>query len=513
MRSQILFDNYLKLYRQIALVCTLLAVGLFGALLYTFFQPPHGLAEWLLMMGIAGLCVAVIAGVLVAGHRSLGELVKKATRLEEQSVSQIHLDSLTGAMIRSRFLDAMKSTMRRSQSQSLGYVQVDMDNLKSLNDGSGHKTGDAALAHLVATIQAILPDAIVGRLGGDEFGILITGYDKKSAIKRVCEQILKELDVPFMVEGRTVRVGATMGIACVPEDATSSDELMSKADLALYRGKKSGRNMVVVFEEEMHQDERHRRFVERELRAAILMNELEVHYQPIVSAKTLQPRSYEALVRWNHSVRGLIPPSEFIHVAEKSDLIDKLGDWMLSQVCADFAKLDAPCVSINVSAVQLRRSDFAERFGAILEKTGIAGEKVVVEVTETVPLAGGGCEKANLDGLRALGVKIAIDDFGAGNASLAYLKGFSFDVLKIDRSYVKDVVENRLDSMMVSAVCRLARTAGMIVVAEGVETEEQFKLLRSLGCTSLQGYLLGRPQPLRQIIADRSSGARSQLAA
>jgi predicted signal transduction protein with EAL and GGDEF domain len=299
-----------------------------------------------------------------------------------------------------------------------------------------------------------------------------------------------------------VRLSATIGIALAPADASDAGDLISKADLALYKGKRSGRHAVVEFDADMLGDERHRRFVERELRAALLMDELELHYQPVFNADGRTVKSYEALVRWQHKVRGMIAPGEFIHIAEQSELIDKLGEWVLRRACIDLPALGVS-VAVNVSPAQLRRSEFAKRFVAIVAETGTDPRRLIVEVTETVPMTGKGQEQENLDVLRKMGVRIAIDDFGAGHASLQYLRGFAFDIIKIDRTYVSNIVGNRIDSMIVSAICDIARSLPVEVIAEGVETEEQLAVLQRAGCTGLQGFLLGRPQPLSKLIAGR----------
>jgi EAL domain-containing protein (putative c-di-GMP-specific phosphodiesterase class I) len=255
--------------------------------------------------------------------------------------------------------------------------------------------------------------------------------------------------------------------------------------------------VVVPFDPDMLGDERHRRFVERELRAALLLDELELYYQPVFDADR-KVRSHEALVRWRHRVRGIISPAQFIAIAEESDLIDKVGEWVVRRACIDLPQLGTP-VAVNVSPAQLRHADFAPRFAALLAQSNTDPASIIVEITETVPLQARGIELANVDALRALGVRIAIDDFGAGHASLQYLRSFSFDVIKIDRTYVSNLGDSRIDAIIVSAICDIARSLPVDVVAEGIETEEQFALLREAGCTRFQGFLLGRPRPLDEL--------------
>jgi diguanylate cyclase (GGDEF)-like protein len=493
------FKPILRSYRGGAAILALvaLATGLGGALALA------GLArhyDQLISAGSVAGSVAVLT-LLVLGHRRLRRQIAAATNATQQIMASAHRDALTGVFTRSFFLQTLREAVYHGSETCLGYMQLDMDNLKVLNDSAGHAAGDAALVHLTRTVAELIPTAVIGRLGGDEFGIAIFGHDNKPALRRLGEEILRRLDKPLLIGGRPVRLSATIGLALAPLDAVEVDELISKADLALYKGKKVGRHTVVPFDPDMLGDERHRRFVERELRAALLLDELEVHYQPVFGPD-MAVRSHEALVRWRHKVRGMIPPAQFVPIAEESDLIVKLGEWVLRRVCLDLPLLGSETVAVNVSPAQLRHSDFAPRFSAILEEAGPDPRQIVVEITETVPLTAGAVETANLAALRALGVRIAIDDFGAGHASLQYLRGFAFDIIKIDRTYVANIGSNRIDAMIVGAICDIARSLPVMVIAEGVETEEQLRCLRAAGCTGFQGYLLGRPQPLpRPVVA------------
>ncbi len=462
-------------------------------------NPALGALLW--VMG--GLALVAPVAILVA-HRMVRSQVAEAGAAVGASLASAHRDALTGVFTRSYFLDAIRRDLYHGSRKTLGYMQIDMDNLKVLNDGNGHGAGDQALVHLARTMRGLLPDAIIGRLGGDEFGIAIPGLDNKRALRRLGDELRERLGRPVQIAGRTLRLSATIGVATAPHDAGDVDDLISKADLALYSGKRAGRGATIAFDEDMLGDERHRRFVERELRAAILMNELELYYQPIYSADGASVRSFESLVRWRHKVRGMIAPGEFVPVAEMSDLIEKLGEWVLRRCCADLPALlalGARSVTINISPVQLRRQDFALRFADILAECGADPTRLVVEITETAPLLDGGFEQDNLGMLRDMGLRVAIDDFGAGHASLHYLRRFAFDVIKIDRSYVAGIVDNRIDAMIVQATCDIARAMPVDVIAEGVETLEQMAILQAAGCTGLQGFLLGRPQPLHVLQA------------
>ena len=453
-----------------------------------------------------GSIIAIMAAILIGlrlGYGALASSIEGADRVNRAVLASVNRDALTGAFSRSYFIEQLRAQVYHGSDEAIGYMQLDMDNLKVLNDSHGHSAGDAALTHLVRTITALMPTAIIGRLGGDEFGIAIPAHDNRPALRRLGEQLLRELERPTMIGGRPVGLSATIGIALAPGDASEADDLISKADLALYRGKRAGRHSVVPFDADMLGDERHRRFVERELRAALLMDELELHYQPVFATDGRSVKSYEALVRWQHKVRGIIAPGEFIGIAEQSELIDKVGEWVLRRACIDLPRLGARAVAVNVSPAQLRRPEFARRFAAIVAETGTDPRQLIVEITETVPMTAKGREQENLDALRQMGVRIAIDDFGAGHASLQYLRGFTFDIIKIDRSYVSNIAHNRIDAMIVSAICDIARSLPVEVIAEGVETPEQLAMLQRAGCTGLQGFLLGRPLPLARLQANR----------
>ena len=482
--------TYRKVFTGVATLAGLMAVV--AAIGYAYTGLDTGLP---LVLGVVRALAAVsLLLILRWGYDRLKRELRQAAAEHRQHLDLAYQDALTGAQTRAYFFDSLREALRGDR--PVAYLQIDMDNLKVLNDSHGHGVGDAALVHLVRTLKLLLPDASIGRLGGDEFGIVLVGQDSKPALVRLGERILAVLGQPFTAEGRPQRLSATIGIAVWPNDAAEADELISKADLALYKGKKQGRASTVAFEAELLADERHKRFVERDLRAAILLNELELHYQPIFAADGRTIATHEALVRWQHAVRGRILPGEFIAVAEQSDLIDKLGDWVLRRACLDLGRLGTPTVGINVSVVQLRRPDFAARFAAILAECGVEGRRLVIEVTESLPLTSGTVELRNIEEVRALGVRIAIDDFGAGFASLEYLRGFPFDIIKIDRSYVANLPGSRIDGLIVEAIVKIAGSLKVEVIAEGIETEAQLTFLTRAGVTGLQGYLLARPQPI-----------------
>ncbi len=485
------FARISQVYENLRLVAGLTAIVLAGLGVANMVWDNASPALSWAILGVAG----AIPLMLAAAHK----LVRRRLRETEQAIANAldlaNRDALTGAFTRSYFLGILQDHTEAGALGAMGYLQIDMDNLKVLNDSAGHGAGDAALVALVRELGLLMPNAIIGRLGGDEFGVLIPGHDNKPALCRVGQRLLRQLDEPRSIGGRMTRLSATIGVALAPGDSDDPNELIAIADLALYKGKQAGRGCVVPFDPDMLGDERHRRFVERELRAALLMDELELHYQPVVDSRSGLVRSHEALVRWRHKVRGMIPPGQFIPIAEQSSLIDRLGEWVLRRACLDQAQLGTP-IAVNVSPVQLRRQDFVANFLSILEETGVSASLIILEITENAPLATGSVEMDNLARLRSMGMRIAIDDFGAGHASLHYLRDFAFDIIKIDRTYVADFADNPVNAMIVSAVCDIANSLSLDVIAEGIETEEQRLLLTEAGCSGLQGYHLGRPMPL-----------------
>lgn len=501
MRNDLSLTNVLVLYRNVAFFAGGMAVVLFVLVLAGLEAHWQGRAHapWLLL----GAALGSIAQVMLfrLGYRKLRRALLFAERQRRSAIAMANRDPLTGAFNRRHFCQELALLARNAEREPVGYIQFDVDHLKAINDGNGHAAGDAALRHIVDTVSAIVPGAIVGRLGGDEFAIAIPRVGSKPALKRLGERMIEALDKPCRIAGRDMRLSITVGVAAAPEDAYDADDLMSKADLALYRGKMSGRQMALCFEAELLTDERHKRFVERELRAAILLDELDLHYQPVFAPGGVQPISCEALVRWIHPVQGLIAPDRFIGIAEKGDLISKLGEWVLRRACADFPRLGVPALAINVSAAELRHADFAARFERTLNQTGMDPRKLVVEITETVPLQNDSTERRNIERLRAIGVRIAVDDFGAGHASLGYLRELDIDIVKIDRSYIRAITTSQTDAMIVEAIIAIARARGIAVIAEGVETQDQFEALVRSGCTGLQGFLLGRPAPREAFVA------------
>ena len=430
-------------------------------------------------------------------------------------------DALTGAFVRNRFLGDLSEAIlrRRSDGGSVALIVFDVDHFKQINDGFGHPVGDAVLQFCVRAALKAFHGCTVGRMGGDEFALFIE-HDSPitgAYVERACGEFLGHLRQGFHVSHRRQTVSASIGIAIAPGDAARADTLFGHADIALYESKRAGRSTWRFFRPEILADKRYERFVERELRAAILLNEISVLYQPIVDGEG-NLKSLEALTRWEHSSRGRINPSEFIPVAERSRLIHDLGVAVLRQVCADMAELPDVTVNINVSAKQLQLSHFQEDYLAVLANAGVHPSRIVLEITESSQLEASASLNRRIEGLREAGFRIALDDFGMGYSEFNQLRTLPFDIIKIDKSYIQSLGTDKVTDIFVSAVVAVATHLDRKVVAEGVETEAEIVKARLAGCGLFQGYLFDRPITVDAVkgkytLPGSSKGARVSSAA
>lgn len=441
------------------------------------------------------LSAAGVLAVLQAGRRKM--------RLVEESVEQrlrAHtLDEITGVLTRRVFVERAEERLRlREASECVAFLSVDLDYLKTVNDGFGHKAGDAILHRLASVLRELSPDGLVGRVGGDEFAMLVP-CPRGDEVERLSERLYAALGKPVESGGRTFAVSATAGAVMVPAQALYLTQAMQFADLALYEAKRQGRGRLVRFDETMLQALKRHRLIERELRAALLLDELDLHYQPIVDAHG-RVFAMEALMRWESPSRGPISPSEFIPVAESSHLIDQIGAWALGRACRDALEFGDVRVCVNVSARQLKRDDVVQAVEEALRQTGLAADRLVIELTESVAIDATDAIQERLTRLRAMGVAISLDDFGTGFSGFDYLRHLPVDKIKIDRSYIARLGESEADNVLVSALANVARAMRMTVVAEGIENHEQFILARSAGTTLFQGYHIARPAPKAAVI-------------
>jgi diguanylate cyclase (GGDEF)-like protein len=419
-------------------------------------------------------------------------LFVEAQRSENARETLMTEDEITGALTRRVFLSACADEMRRvGKSRVYALFAVDMDYLKALNDSLGHTAGDFALRHLVKILRRSFPTAIVGRLGGDEFCVFAP-VDDATVAEDQCRAFFEALHRPTAFDGRMLNLSASIGFALTPTHSEFFGELMQCADLALYESKRKGRGQATLFHDEMLNDRRHQRFIERELRAAILLDELSLVYQPITGADGCV-RGYESLLRWNHPVRGPIPPGDFIPVAEQIDDLRTLGEWVFRRALTDARDFGELSIAVNISPCQLKRDDVVHMVARVLEETAVEPGRVTLELTETMAMNANPDILRRFAGLRAMGLKISLDDFGTGYCGFAHLRSFPVDTIKIDRSYIARLGESHADDVLVTALASVATAMQLDIVAEGIETEEQLRLAKIAGCSFFQGYHIARP--------------------
>jgi diguanylate cyclase (GGDEF)-like protein len=426
-------------------------------------------------------------------------------QVQEQISHMARHDALTNLPNRTLFREQLEKALRLAKrSDQLAVFCLDLDHFKEINDTLGHPVGDALLKEVARRLgECVTEHDTVARLGGDEFAVVQFCSDcDPSAVALLASHIVEKIGEPYDIGGHQLVVGVSIGISLAPEDGKNPDELLKKADLALYRAKADGRGTYRFFETGMDARAQARRILELDLRAALQRHEFEVYYQPIRDVASDEVVAFEALVRWNHSLRGLISPVNFIPLAEETGLIVRLGDWVLRQACMDAAGWPQDVdVAVNLSPVQFKNPNLVSSVKAALAASGLAPNRLELEITESVLLQNSETTLAVLHELRAFGVRISLDDFGTGYSSLSYLRSFPFDKIKIDRSFVSELA-TRDDSMaIVRAVTGLGKSLGIVTTAEGVETEAQFELLRREGCTQAQGYLFSQPRPAAEVNA------------
>jgi predicted signal transduction protein with EAL and GGDEF domain len=359
----------------------------------------------------------------------------------------------------------------------------------------GHPVGDALLKIVAQRLQRQVREGdVVARLGGDEFAVLQLGGEQPVASERLSKAIVESLNGVYEIDGHSVQIGVSIGVAMAPVDGKDAETLMRNADIALYRAKSDGRGVFRFFEAGMDETMQARRQLEMDLRQALLRKEFEVFYQPLIDIPTQKVNACEALLRWRHPVRGMVPPDNFIPLAEEIGLIVDIGEWVLAEACKEAKNwAEDISVAVNVSPTQFNSMRLVGAVERVLMETGLAPNRLELEITESVLINDTSHTIDLLHRLKALGVRIAMDDFGTGYSSLSYLRRFPFDKLKIDRSFIGDLTRDPEASAIVRAVIQLANTLGMSTTAEGVEEVGQRDLLQALNCRQLQGYLVSRP--------------------
>jgi diguanylate cyclase (GGDEF)-like protein len=429
-----------------------------------------------------------------------------------RAYEQAFTDPLTHLPNRARFQQRITETMAvvAQTGQRIAVQYIGLDRFQAVNEMLGYSVGDELLNVIASRLRSIVKDHdAVARMGGDEFAVIQVGDFSEHDVAKRALQVIELIGQPFLACGQRLELGASTGIA-LDTDANTADELIQDASLAMRRVKEMGRGTYFFYEKELNARMQARRRAEADLRDGLQRQQFELHFQPILDLQRFAVTGAEALLRWRHPERGMISPSDFIPLAEQCGLIEQLGSWVVREGCRAAAQLPADIrVAINLSPMQFDRPGLVRTVAAALEESGVEPSRIELEITESVLLHDNDINVATLDELNDLGVTIALDDFGTGYSSLSYLHRFSFDRIKIDHSFIRDILRNEGSLMIVRAIVMLAHSLGLVVTAEGVETDEQLAAVRGEGCDSVQGYYIGRPMPLAdfQVGIGNSRGA------
>jgi diguanylate cyclase (GGDEF)-like protein len=446
----------------------------------------------------------------VATHEDVTDRHRHETKISFMA----HHDLLTGLPNRAFFAERIDDAVARlcRSGEPFAVFMLDLDKFKNVNDTLGHPAGDQLLRETAQRLKSSLRDTdVLARLGGDEFAIIQLGQtNQRDGAAGLAARIVNLISEPYCIEGNVVSVGTSIGIALAPDDASETTGLLKMADLALYAAKSAGRNGFRFFDAAMLADTGNRRRLEADLREAITRGDFELQYQPLVDAKTRRTAGFEALVRWRSPTRGFVMPDQFIPLAEETGLIVPLGAWILQQACMDAVRWPSHMkVAVNLSAVQLAQPNLLQIVLCALVESSLAPERLELEITETALFKSDVDYSTLIRQLKNLGVSIALDDFGTGYSSLSYLTMFPFDKIKIDRSFTLNMTRRADCAAIISAVLALGRALDTETVAEGVETEQQFGILRAAGVTFVQGYLFGRPRPASDLVLDEAGAMAS----
>jgi diguanylate cyclase (GGDEF)-like protein/PAS domain S-box-containing protein len=434
--------------------------------------------------------------------------VSQRKQTEKQLEYRAYYDSLTGLPNRLLFRDRLVNSLAAARRNRVGVavMYLDVDHFKLVNDGLGHSFGDLLLADIARRLyDSLRASDTISRIGGDEFSILLPEVSGADAVASVARKILESLAKPFRVDRHELFVTASIGISCYPNDGDDAETLLRCADAAMYRAKELGRNQAQLFTPSMNERYVRRLALEQHLHHALERDELELWYQPVYDRARRRIVSLEALLRWRDPSRGLVQPSEFIQLAEETGMIIAIGEWVVRTACKQLRTwhqqgLPTLRMAVNISAVQLQQRGLLEIVRSAIDESGIAPHHLELEITESAAMQNFDLTMKVLRDLRALGVGVAVDDFGTGQSSLTYLKHFPIDTVKIDKEFLRDVMSDETAAAIVSYVINLAHTLQLNVVAEGVETEEQYTFLRHYGCDQMQGYLFSKPLPAPEIL-------------
>jgi diguanylate cyclase (GGDEF)-like protein len=490
----------------------------FSAIRRWMTQPAHTQSyRWLIWLAVAlfsvilvmfGLTILLRRQVAVRTQELQSEVDER--RIAESKLDELaYYDSLTKLPNRVSLLEQLKISIAQAKRRNnkTAVLFIDIDRFKTVNDSLGHDAGDQLIIHVAKCLQACLRDEdSIHRFGGDEFVAILQDFTTPAYISHVTKRMLKSLDTPIYIDATEVFSSICIGIAMYPDDDDNGDNLLKYADAAMYHAKDQGGNNYQFYNKELTKRVQHRLRMEAHLRHALERNEFKLHYQPILNLKNLRPVGVEALIRWQDPQRALIMPDDFIPLAEETGLIVSIGDWVLEHACMQIKEWESQGlgqlhIAVNISSIQFDHNKLYSSVTSALNKAGLAAEQLELEITERMFLNITDNVRDTLDKLTNDGVKLSIDDFGTGYSSLSYLKQLPIDTLKVDRSFIMGIPEDKDDTQIAATVVTMAHGLGMDVVAEGIETEEQLKYLNTLGCGRGQGYYLSKPQSAEVITA------------
>jgi diguanylate cyclase (GGDEF)-like protein len=433
------------------------------------------------------------------GFRGVGSDITEIRQTQERLTHLANVDVLSGLPNRGRVRQLLGESLRGATTGNVpcAIMFLDLDGFKPVNDTFGHPKGDAVLRAVAKRlVDEVANDGTVGRMGGDEFAIVINDAQSRRKIEKLAERIIQSIKEPYMIDQTEIRIGVSIGCAFGPIDGATVDDLILKADLALYQAKDAGRGVARYFSSELQSEQEDRVRLEADLRSAIASKQFHLVYQPLINAKTQKLVGFEALIRWNHPQRGFVPPNVFIPVAEETGLMAAIGEWVIDEACLAASTWPDPIsVALNISPKQMIQAALPNIVSEALGRHKLAGNRIELEVTEGVFLGDNGSTLDVLKRLRQLGVGIALDDFGTGYSSIGYLNKAIFHKLKIDGSFVREAGSRPENVAIIQSIVQLAKSFRMSVTAEGVETAEDFERMRDLGCDTIQGYLFGKPLP------------------
>ncbi|WP_226018509.1 bifunctional diguanylate cyclase/phosphodiesterase [Novosphingobium sp. FKTRR1] len=517
-------DKAMASYRSLEFI--LIGIALAGAVLglwvalrlsRSIIRPLNSLVE-----ATQRVAAGHVTSVPVFGHDEVATLASSfnamVEAIDDRERKIVHTslhDGLTGLPNRLFMIEKLDRAVARQSDRARTLLAfIDLDDFKAINDSLGHPLGDALLCHIGKEIQAIFPDAMVARFGGDEFGMFLSGLDQNADCPRIAARLHEALNRATVLDGHAIPVSASFGIAIGPDDGHDSETLLKNADLALYRAKTEGKGTYTFFEASLDELARQRRQMEVDLHQAIREGGFELYFQPLYSLSENRCKGFEALLRWNHPQRGRVSPVQFIPLAEETGLIVPIGDWVIREACRQAAQWpEQVSVAVNVSPRQFANPAFAQTVVQALAASGLQATRLELEITESIFIGNVERTLASLHALRSLGVRLALDDFGTGYSSLSYLRSFPFDKLKIDQSFVRTLDDDPAGQAIIRAITTLARALGIETLAEGVETDSHMQILRLEGCDLIQGYLISRPVSAGEVAALIDGTSHPHLAA